>query len=162
MNFIIYLLALCGFEHAIHISKTEINQDVSAHSLQVTMHIFIDDLEKSMQDAKLPKTYFASAKETSNAEEVLTKYLKERFKITSKDKTLEWKWVGKEVSEDYLALWCYMEISDVKPLDEITVQNDVLLDLYDDQTNIVETKLNNKTKRTSLIKSKGKKVILNF
>ncbi len=115
-----------------------------------------------MQDAKLPKTYFASSKEIKNSEEVLTKYLKERFKLTSKDKTLEWKWVGKEVSEDYLALWCYLEISDVKPLEEVTVQNDVLLDLYDDQTNIVETKLNNKTKRTSLIKSKGKKVILNF
>jgi len=162
VNFIIFLLSFWGIEHAIHISKTEINQDLSSHSLQVTMHIFIDDLEQSMQDAKLPKTYFASSKEIKNSEEVLTKYLKERFKLTSKDKTLEWKWVGKEVSEDYLALWCYLEISDVKPLEEVTVQNDVLLDLYDDQTNIVETKLNNKTKRTSLIKSKGKKVILNF
>ena len=162
MNFIIFLLSFWGIEHAIHISKTEINQDLSSHSLQVTMHIFIDDLEQSMQDAQLPKTYFASSKEIKNSEEVLTKYLKERFKLTSKDKTLEWKWVGKEVSEDYLALWCYLEISDVKPLEEVTVQNDVLLDLYDDQTNIVETKLNNKTKRTSLIKSKGKKVILNF
>ncbi|MCB0649590.1 MAG: hypothetical protein KDC49_23140 [Saprospiraceae bacterium] len=156
------LLLLFSYFHAIHISKTEINYDQAGKSLQITTHIFIDDLERAIQASGGPKLNIGSKSELANSDEEVEKYLAKRFSLQTPGGKLKPVWLGKELSEDYLAVWCYLEVENIPQVTELTIQNDVLLDLYDDQSNIIETRKNNKPNSAKIIGKRGEKLVFNF
>lgn len=156
------ILYLFSWYHAIHISKTEINYDMAEKSLQITTHIFIDDLERAMEAAGAPKLYLGTKMEIPTAEKELEKYLGKMLLLSTGNTKLKPVWVGKELSADFLAVWCYLEVEGMGTFSELTVQNDVLLDLYDDQSNIVETRKNNKPNSAKIIDKRGEKVVFTF
>lgn len=151
-----------SYFHAIHISKTEINFDQKNKSIQITMHIFIDDLEKAMETSGSPKIYLGTKKESTNSDAEIEKYLAKRFAMNTEKGKLKPTWVGKEISQDFLAVWCYLEVESVTQIGELTITNDVLLDIYDDQSNIVETRNNNKPNSAKIIDKLGEKAIFVF
>jgi len=67
--------------------------------------------------------------------------------------------LGKEYEDD-IAL-CYMEISDIKSINSVEITNSVLFELFDEQQNIIRTKINSKKKSFILI-PENDKGLLNF
>jgi hypothetical protein len=142
--------------HPIHISRTEINHDEKSQSLQLTIHIYIDDLEDDIVKSGRKKPKLLSNNELANADQILVEYLKEKLVISnSLGKILAFSWVGKEKSDDALALLCYLEIEGVRSVEGLKIKNDVLFNLYDDQINIIETSVSNRQKSTFYIKKIG-------
>lgn len=126
--------------HEFHISKCEIDYNKSEKALQVTLHIFLDDLELSIEQQMAEKLFLCTKKETANADSLFFRYLKDNFKIKLNEKTTEMNWIGKEISEDLAAVWCYIEIPVPQEIASIEVQNSIILNVYEDQKNIVQLK----------------------
>jgi len=157
----LFIAVLLNF-HAIHITKTEINHNTKHQTLEISTHIFLDDLESSMKINGLEIKNIGTSKEPNNADDYLYKYLKKKFNLKKGEKELTYNWVGKEISSDLQAVYCYLEVEGIDAIQNVAVQNNLLLDLYDDQTNIVETLKNNKRIDTKYIKTKSQVISLHF
>lgn len=145
------ILLLCAFlclplaesenAHEFHVSKCEIDYNTAESALQITLHIFLDDLELSMQAQGTEKQFLCTEKELQNAEAVYFEYLKRNFQITlDNGEIADYQWIGKEISDDLAAVWTYLEVTNVANLSGLSVENTVLMDVHDDQKNIVQIK----------------------
>lgn len=128
--------------HELHLSKCVIKHNTKTSSLQVTLHIFIDDLELSLKQAGIENLYILTEKEAENANFYIENYITERLSITVDDKPVQFKYLGKEISEDMMVAWCYLEVNDITDIRTLQITNKILIELYDDQKNIVTVKKN--------------------
>jgi hypothetical protein len=123
--------------HEFHVSKTLIEFNEQDQALQISMHIFLDDLEDALRLRGADQLYLCTEKETPEAEGYLETYLRKNFEIQLNDQDVDYTFLGKEISEDLAAAWCYIEIPNVTLVESLAVRNELLLDLYDDQKNII-------------------------
>ncbi len=130
--------------HEIHVSKCEIHHNAQASTLEIATQIFLDDLQTQLTALGAPDLYLCTEKEAKVGNQELIKYLGRKLMITVDGKTLEGSFMGKELSEDMLAVWTYFEYQMPTNFNKINVKYDVLMDLYDDQKNIVNIKIKGK------------------
>ena len=123
--------------HEFHISKCLIEYNEKESALQLTVHIFIDDLEEALRQQGADKLFICTEKEVEKAEEYIYKYLQQKLTLSLDDKAVNYTFVGKEVSEDLAAVWCYLEVENIAPFSKLYVKNNTLLEAFDDQKNIV-------------------------
>jgi hypothetical protein len=102
------------------------------------MHIFIDDLEKSLEKQGVTKIYIGTEKEKQEANSLIIKYLQSNFSIKLNNKALAYDFLGKETSNDKQAIWVYLEAKNVKDIKQIFVENKIITETYSDQKNIVQ------------------------
>jgi hypothetical protein len=133
------ILFLFSFEmHQFHISKTDVTFKPTEKTLQITMHIFIDDLEKSLEKQGISKIYIGTEKEKQEANSLIIKYLQSNFSIKLNNKPIAYDFLGKETSNDKQAIWVYLEAKNVKDIKQIFIENKIITETYSDQKNIVQ------------------------
>jgi hypothetical protein len=130
--------------HAFHISKTDISFNPTGKSVQLTMHIFIDDFEKALDKQGTSKLFIGSELEKKEVNDLIVKYLQNNFTIQINGKKMPYTWVGKETTKDKQALWLYLEIKNIREVRNISVENKVLTELFADQKNIVQVNIPSK------------------
>ena len=123
--------------HEFHISKCQIEYSEPDSALQITLHLFIDDLEEALRKQGKDKLFIATEKEDKQAEAYLFEYLKERLELDVNEERASYTFIGKEPSEDLQAIWCYLEIPNLKMVSDLSVSNTLLLEVFEDQKNIV-------------------------
>lgn len=123
--------------HEFHISKCLIEYNEKEKALQVTLHLFIDDLEEALREQGADKLFICTEKESEKAEDYIYKYLQQKLEISLDEQTVNYTFIGKEMSEDMVAVWCYLELENVESFDKLYVKNRILLDTFDDQKNII-------------------------
>lgn len=124
--------------HPFHVSVCEVIYDQDAQSIQMTHHLYLDDLEKGLQDFSGKETLDIT-KLSESMQESLEAYLRSKFKVKLNEQSVNYIYLGSEVEDD--VLWCYMEITDVVSLPTISLTNELLTEVYDDQKNIVHFKI---------------------
>lgn len=125
-------------EHAFHVSRCEIRHNTARQSLEVTMHIFIDDLEVALKKQGHDKLFLCTEREAPRAEEYLAQYLRQQFQLSVNGKMMSYAFLGKETSDDMIAAWCYLEVKGVKSVQSVWVRDSILLEIFGDQKNIVQ------------------------
>jgi len=156
---LMYLLSAClpsrvsaGQEHDIHISLSELRWNEESGSFEVSIKIFIDDLELALSKEHAPGLFIGTPKETKNANDYIASYLAKHFSIAIDGTRLTPAFLGKEVSEDFLAVWCYVEFpAQISRSKKCTLTNEILLDLYDDQRNIMDIRMNKSHKEYTIL-----------
>ena len=123
--------------HEFHISKCVIEYAEAEAALQVTMYVFIDDLELALAEQATDQLFICTEKEHEEAETFMAKYFDQHFKIFIDKQPVALSFLGKEISEDFIAAWCYLEGTNVETIQSLTIQNSILVDQFDDQKNII-------------------------
>jgi len=124
-------------DHEFHMSKCEIAFNEEEKALQIILHLFIDDLESALAEEDIKDLYICTDKEATNAEQHIANYLEQTFTLQVNGKDAAYSFLGKEVSEDLQAVWCYLEVVDIETLQELSIKNQILTSIFDDQKNIV-------------------------
>jgi hypothetical protein len=127
--------------HAFHISKTDMTFQPAQKSVQMTLHIFIDDLEHGLDKQGQSKSRVlgvGTEKEQKDVNNLIFNYLQKNFSVQINSKKINYEWVGKETTKDKQALWIYLEIKNIRDVRNISVENRVLTEVFDDQKNIVQ------------------------
>ena len=135
------LLAFGGFsydeEHDLHLSRTTVNYNSEERAIQITSHTFIDALELALwEDHGRDSLQICTRYEKETAEQFILEYLSENLMIDIDGRQLDFTFIGKEQSDDLMAVWCYLEAYEVSPFSEITISNSILTSQFDDQKNI--------------------------
>ncbi len=141
--------------HAFHISKTDMVFKPAEKSVQITMHIFIDDLESALDNQGASKLFIGTEREKQEANNLIYNYLQNNFSIQLNGKKVNCEWVGKEATQDKQALWVYLEIKNIREVRNISVDNRVLTEVFSDQKNIVQVNIPSK-KQGYFLLSKNK------
>ena len=123
--------------HDIHVSRTEVNYDTQSSSVQVTVHLFIDDLEKSLVKSGHKALKLGQHNEAAQADEAIAHYLEQHCTLTAGGKSLKPTFIGKELSDDQIAFYCYLEYPISGSVQELSIKNNILTELHSDQKNMV-------------------------
>lgn len=128
--------------HDIHVSVCELRWNEESGAFKVAIKIFIDDLERALSIGGAPGLFIGTPKESGEANRYIASYLQKHFTIDVDGNRLVPDFVGKEISDDLLAVWCYVEFpAKMSRSKKCTLSNDILLELYDDQRNIMDIRM---------------------
>ncbi|KXK36924.1 MAG: hypothetical protein J5I52_08075 [Saprospiraceae bacterium] len=148
-----------SLSHDFHLSRCEINYDVKSGDFQISAHIFIDDLEDAIRQNGGPALKLFSDNERKDSHQIIEKYINANLRFYINGQRLYLNMLGKEPSSDIQAAWCYFEVSAVRNVNQLEVENTILLQLFSDQKNIIDFTVNNKKLYFSVLDNKNYKTI---
>lgn len=146
-----YIRLMVSFVHPIHVSVTEIEMDEKDKRLEIMMRVFTDDLELTLRQAtNQPELDFLSLS-AKGRDEMVAGYLKNHFKISLDGKAQKITYLGHEQEDP--ALIFYIEVPNVKKWKTIEVQNDIIMEVHTDQSNLVHVTVKEKIRSLRLTKN---------
>ncbi len=131
--------------HKFHVSVTQIEYNLKAQSAEITIRVFADDLETALsQHAKRRvKLDPATANKDKQVGETVLAYLRGSFALKGKTgRPVKLNWVGMEWQADMF--WLYVEGKLPNGLEGAQLRNKVFQELFEDQVNIVNSKIDGK------------------
>lgn len=134
-------------EHYVGITTIEYNQ--TTKGLEVSIQLTAHDVEFALEKMGYGALKLGAVQENRIADNILFKYLKENFELTTDGKKQSLHWVGKEVGADDI-LWLYVEVQGVLKPHKLLVFNKLLLDEFPAQQNIVHVKVGNTIQSATL------------
>ena len=159
--FLLLIIPLFAFTnlHKYYISVTQVNFIQEKQSVQITSRIFIDDFENALKAKYDENIVLAGKNEPEIVNTFIEKYLKDKITVKINNENVKIVFIGKEYDGDIIR--CYLEVENVNNIKFIQISNQVLFDLYEDQQNIVKTKINSKQK-SAILSVQNKNMVLNF
>jgi hypothetical protein len=139
--------------HPLHLSVTDVEYDELNKTLKFTSRLFVDDIEKEIRTT-LNEPYLDITNPTGNrsTNEIIAPYIKEKYKVFVNGKEEVINYLGHELEDE--AIYCYFEIDKVEMINDLTIENSILLDYYDDQVNMVHLKVDGKLRSTKITPEK--------
>lgn len=138
------------FIHDYHFGYTEVFYNKDNKSIEASIKLFTDDLNKGIKEEYDIDLKLNDALELSNSNEIIQKYLLKNLSFSVDSKVKEYNYIGKEYEED--VIWIYLEVPKVKKIKEFQLRNSLLFDTYDDQKNRINVDLNNSIRSATLEK----------
>ena len=155
---LILVLPLLAFTatHKFYISVTNVGYSEKDKAIQITTRIFLDDINEVLKTRYDINPKLGTDKESDLDREYLEKYLRTKFLVEVNGKTTAYTFIGKKYDTDMII--CYLEVPKIElsKVSSITIQNEVLTDIYDEQQNVVHFKMDGKKKSFVLLKSDTK------
>ena len=122
--------------HPLHVSVTEIEFDEKDKALEIMMRVFADDLEKTLRASlHQPDLDILHPKNGKTLDQMTEEYITGHFKLSLDGKPQKIHYLGHE--EDGEALIFYIEVSNVKKWKTIEITNDIIMEMFEDQSNLV-------------------------
>jgi len=157
---ILLIIPLMAFTlHKYYISLTQIDYNLHEKSLHITMRLFIDDLEKSLNTNFKKEFKLDTNKELAKTNDFIAFYLNTHFNVKVNDTLRNYTFLGKEYEND--VIYFYIEIDSISNIKNIAVQNNILISEFETQQNIIKLNINNQ-KKTMILNKSNDKDLLNF
>lgn len=126
--------------HKFYVAIYQINYAPQKKMIQITTRIFSDDLNDALEFKFKKKTFIGTEKESPEDVVLLKKYLAEKFTIKVDGQFKPMNFLSKEVENNVLI--CYLNIKDISKINNKEVQNSIITEIYPEQQNIIQSKLN--------------------
>jgi hypothetical protein len=155
---VVLLLPLLAFAvaHKFYLSVTSVEYSDRYRAIQLTTRIFIDDFDKVLLERYGIKGNLATKEESAMADTYIEKYLKEKFIVEINGKQVDYDFLGKVYDNDIMI--CYVEVPEIslESTSSISLRNEVLMDIFEEQKNVVHFRLGNQKKSFVLIRENNK------
>lgn len=142
--------------HKFYISVTNVVYSEKDDALQITSRIFIDDLDRLLNERYGIKAKLATPNEAKVANEYIEKYFRTKFVVELNGEPVAYNFLGKSYDNDVVI--CYLEITNTnfEGLKTLSVQNEILTDFFEEQQNVVHLKWKGQKRSFVLIKENNK------
>jgi len=145
--------------HKYYISLCEIEYVEEQQSVQITLGMFINDIEFTLNKDSNTKLNIATKEETDSIDNYFKNYLNQHFKININNKLQTFNYIGKKYDDDIVRF--YLEITNIKDIKSIEVSNTSLFRDFDNQQNLIKIHANN-IHKTFYLTRKNDKGLLKF
>ncbi|MCB4809518.1 peptidase E [Tamlana sp. 62-3] len=152
------LFAFTGL-HKYYLSVTQVNYIESKEAIQITTRIFVDDLELALRKNFNDTITLTGLNQPEVGDIYIEKYIKQKFTLKINNQPANFSFIGKEYDGDIVR--CYLEVENVKTIKTLEISNAILFDVYNEQQNIVKTKIYNKQK-SKVLSGSNRNFLLNF
>lgn len=131
--------------HGFHSSLAEMSYHAKTKSFQIVLTLFADDTEEALTKYDKKRYSLGSFGKNRAPDALMLAYLSEHFVLLDKkQKKASIKYIGKEVQASTTIV--YFEIPFTEDLNGATLYNTLMLELFDDQSNIVNVSKKEKSK----------------
>ena len=149
------LIPLLSFSvHKYYLSLTQIEYNNEEKSIQIIMNVFMDDIEEVLNKTYNIDLRLTTQKELKDNDKYFSEYLSKKLHLKVNNKPVPFTYLGKEYEGGLV--YFYLEIKDISEVKTIDVTNQVLMDLFPTQQNLIKSKVNNKHKSLLLTKEDDK------
>lgn len=148
LTFILYWFAAF---HAIYVSVTEIEWNDDQGSVEIRTKVFTDDLESGIYHLIGESVTLTSDDGLKDSGELIAQYLRDRVDININGEQVIPALIKAENQGD--ATWCYFILKDINGIASITIQNQILTELFDTQSNVVTVDIGGEKKYLRFSKS---------
>lgn len=124
-------------DHDFHVSKCLVEYYPGNAILYIRMHLFIDDVETALRRMGQEQLFLCSEREHPEADRYLTDYLLAHLRVEADGSMLQPQFVRKELTDELSGMWCYLEVRQLSHIRQLTVYNDILMETFADQMNII-------------------------
>lgn len=145
--------------HKFYVSITKVEYAAEDQALQLISKIFVDDLEVTLSERYGREISLGTNKETATDLELLKKYFLQKFSVEVNGQSAPLIYLGQEYENDTVKI--YIEIEEVASITSLEFENSVLLDKFEEQQNIIHTKVFKK-RRSLVLDKDNPKGLLNF
>ena len=135
------LLLNFSFAHPFFVSMTEMVHNEKTKSLEISVRMFTDDLEKELAGSCHCKVDLIQKEKHAEMELILQKYLNKTLNISPNGKRADFKFIGFEKEEE--SIWAYLEIENVTFINTLTIENKILFQTQKKQSNLMRLKKKN-------------------
>ena len=122
--------------HDHYVSITTIHLRDDTRKIELTVQLTAHDIEYYFEKEKNLQLHLGTAKENPIADELLSGYLQKHLSFLTKKQIIKIKYLGKETKLDE-TLWLYFEGDLPTSLSSLEIKNDILLQSFESQQNIV-------------------------
>ncbi|WP_108867105.1 DUF6702 family protein [Aquimarina aquimarini] len=149
------LISLSSFAvvHKFYVSVTQVEYDKQEQSLQIVSRIFIDDIQELLRERYSDSISLDKDGESKDVDKYLSMYFDQKLTFQVNGKETSFVFIGKEYEDDLII--CYLEIENITSLEAIKITNQILMDVFEEQQNIVHVKKENERKSLILEKEKS-------
>ena len=123
--------------HDFHVTHTTLHYNSDLENMEITIKVAIKDLELSLENKELR---IGTLNEKKSSEEIIESYFKNHLNIYGNNKIIDYKWVGKEISDNLHDIYIYFEISNFNQNDKLKsliLENTIFIETAHNQSNIV-------------------------
>lgn len=140
--------------HQFYLSITTIQHHAESQKLTVSVKLFVNDLEEAIYQEKGLRLGLWKNEPIPDAQAYVAQYLASRLFISINDAPVYLEFIsqqveGAEVLADHVII-CELEATDIAEIAKIKVQNSLLTEAFDSQTNIVKIRANDTRKSLNL------------
>ncbi|WP_298120685.1 DUF6702 family protein [Flavobacterium sp.] len=134
--------------HKFYVGIYQINHDAKKKMIQVTARIFVDDINDALEKKFHKKTFLGEKNESTEDENLLKKYLSEKFQLKVNGEKKPLTFLSKEMENNVLI--CYLNIREISKIKTLEVENSIITEIYDEQQNIIQANFNGEKKNLLL------------
>ncbi len=157
---LLFIIPLFAFTmHKYYISLIKVEYKKESKSIQITMRIFIDDLQKTINTTYNKKFELALPSEATEIDSIINDYITDKFIVKINNTEKPYSYLGKEYEDDVVYL--YLELKNIETINSIEIKNNMLMKIFPDQKNIIKLNINN-TKKTFFLTNQKDKDLLKF
>ena len=131
--------------HPMHVSVAEVAISEEKKQIGVVLHLFLDDIEQAYRNRKGDQSLDVTLNEVApDFRLFLEGYLASNLQFHSHSTPINFVFLGYE--QEDAGIWCYLEATKVKKVNPLTVINTILIETYEDQSNLLHVTKSNTTK----------------
>ncbi|WP_411767907.1 DUF6702 family protein [Winogradskyella sp. A3E31] len=145
--------------HEYYVSVTKVVYVKDQKAIQITNQVFIDDFEALLIERYDDNVTLGGDDEPKVAETYIERYLTDKIVVKVNGAPVSVNYIGREYKDDIV--YAYLEIVNISDVKSISITNEVLFDMFEEQQNIIKTNINSKKKSFLLTSAKTNRV-LNF
>jgi len=141
INLLIWISgALIPAFHPVHVSVC--NLEMKDNECSISIKLFKDDFTLAIKNTCNADIQMEKADEIANYQ-IISKYINTCLQLElNSDKILKLEFISSEINED--AIWVNFKTESYNSNLKLTIRNTLMLDLWDDQTNLMIIKHNGK------------------
>ena len=132
---LVVIFSIVGFRHPMHVTVTEVEFDKASRTVEISTHVFLDDLEKHLRLLEKNEELDIIELDEKVRDQLLGTYFINQIGLNINGKDFAPNYLGHQIEGE--ALWAFLEIPGIRKLKILQIKNNILLDLYDDQANLI-------------------------
>jgi hypothetical protein len=136
--------------HPIHISTVEIEHNAADKNLEITCKIFWDDFETVLTkvNSRNKRVDLTNEKSLADNNKLVPAYITSHLSLIIDGRPVILNFVGFE-KEDAV-IFSYLEVPGISSVQKISITNNLMHDMFDDQVEIIHVVVNGNRKSTKL------------
>jgi len=161
LGLLLGLPGVAGTRHAYHTSILELKLNPQKQQVELALKVFADDFSRALSQGQPKAVDLREPRALPLAELYLHQHLKLTLPAAPRQprRPLDVQFLGLQPEKD--AYWLYAKVPLPYPTKELLLQQEVLLELFNDQMNIVNAEGNGK-KISALLRNGHEEEVLNF
>ena len=155
----VWQMRVAGNLHPLHLGVVEIEYNQPEQSLEITCKLFTDDFENILEKTNNADVDLINPPDRNAVQKWMNAYINKHLIIAANGKRANLECIGFE--RDHEATFSYFQATGIPQATAFTIENTVMYDLFDDQSNIIHVKVNG-TRKSNRLKYPQKDVSVNF